>query len=169
MPAFCAAVVNDQRRYRQCAAVCRAHADRLRWAWNRLRARSPFTEQDLGALSDEDLAVIDQLFSRFSRLQDAMGNKLFPALLALTKEPVVDLPFIDKLHLLERIHAIDAADGWLELREIRNSLTHDYPEDPVLQCALLNRVIDLTERVLVELDRVDGFAGRYLTEEADDE
>ena len=35
--------------------------------------------------------------------------------------------FKDILNRLEQLRIIDAANDWLELRELRNSLAHEYP------------------------------------------
>ena len=74
-----------------------------------------------------EIAVLDQFSTRFGKLQDAMGAKLFPAVLELTKEQGELKAFIDKLNRLEKIGAIQSADDWLLLREVRNTFSHDYP------------------------------------------
>ena len=92
-----------------------------------------------------DLAVCDQFITRFSKLQDTMEMKLFPAVLELTRESGELSAFIDKLNRLEKIGAIGSAQQWLTLREMRNQFAHDYPEDPEIQASLLNRAFDLAE------------------------
>jgi len=61
--------------------VCGTHAERLRWAMSTLRNTFPLTPEKLESLSPIDLAVFDQFIVRFSKLQDAMVAKLFPAIL----------------------------------------------------------------------------------------
>ena len=34
------------------------------------------------------------------------------------------------LYHMEREEVIDSIDNWIELREIRNELEHDYPDEP---------------------------------------
>jgi len=46
--------------------------------------------------------VLDQFSTRFGKLQDLMGAKLFPGVLELTKEPGELKAFIDKLYRLEK-------------------------------------------------------------------
>ena len=94
------------------------------------------------------LAVCDQFVARFSKLQDAMGAKLFPAILELTKEQGNLTAFIDQLNRLEKIGAIPSSEQWLRLREMRNQFAHDYPEDPQIQSSLLNKALDLAEEML---------------------
>ncbi|MDQ6963921.1 MAG: hypothetical protein Q9M13_03250 [Mariprofundales bacterium] len=157
--------MNGDARYRHAYDCCLAHAGRLRWAAGRLLPYLPFDAATLTTLDAVDVAVVDQLLTRFGQLQDAMGGRLFPAVLELTKEQGGLSAFIDKLNRLEKIGALVSAAGWLELREVRNSLVHDYPEDPQLQAATVNRVAELVDTLLTTLDAVDRFARCYLPQE----
>ncbi|SEG41672.1 Cthe_2314 family HEPN domain-containing protein [Oceanospirillum linum] len=148
--------------YRGIEEVCRAHAERLRWARDTLSPLFPLQPENLSRLSPIDLAVFDQFVVRFSKLQDAMGAKLFPAVLELTKEQGELRTFIDKLHQLEKMGALDSAEQWLVFREMRNQFAHDYPTDPNMQSGLLNQAFDMTEILLKTLDQITDFAAPYL-------
>lgn len=80
---------------------------------------------------------LDAFVSRFGRLQDTVGDKLLPALLsALAETPG---PAIDNLDKAEKFGFIKSADGWMELRRLRNQMVHEYIEDmAVLSSALRN-------------------------------
>ena len=123
--------------------------------------RLPLTPDKLSALSDMDLAILDQFSTRFSKLQDAMGDKLFPAVLELTKELSELLTFVDKLNRLEKIGAIESAEQWLLLREMRNQFSHDYPDDPEIQAAILNKAFELAKNLLSIFSKVKVFAAPY--------
>jgi len=43
---------------------------------------------------------------------------------------------------LERIGAIPAAKEWKRFRIVRNSLAHEYPDDPELRISAINRFLD---------------------------
>ena len=131
--------------------LCHRHADRLQWAMQQLQPHLPFTKDTLQQLSDVELAILDQFSTRFGKLQDLMGTQLFPAVLELTKEQGNLKAFIDKLYRLEKIGAIDSADDWLLMREIRNAFSHDYPDDPELQAELLNKAFELAARLLEKI------------------
>ncbi len=75
----------------------------------------------------QKVAVIDSFIFRFSKMQDAMGKKLFPLTLQLLEEDVENLPFIDWLNRLERLGLIPSAEEWLQLRSLRNLIIHTYP------------------------------------------
>ncbi|MCH8538856.1 MAG: hypothetical protein LAT66_13925 [Alkalimonas sp.] len=144
------------------ADICQTHAERLRWAMNELEQRKPFTPETLGKLSQLELAIFDQFIVRFSKLQDAMGAKLLPAILELTHEEGELASFIDKLHRLEKIGALSSSNQWLKLREMRNQFAHDYPDDPEIQASLLSKAFDMATVLLNELEHVLSFAEKYL-------
>ena len=142
--------------------ICHRHADRLQWAMQQLQHHLPFTKDTLQQLSDVELAILDQFSTRFGKLQDLMGAQLFPAVLELTKEQGDLKAFIDKLYRLEKIGAIESADEWLLMREIRNALSHDYPDDPELQAELLNKAFELAAQLLEILKKISAFITPYL-------
>jgi hypothetical protein len=147
--------------------VCKRHADRLQWAMTALQPHLPFSEHTLAQLNDIELAILDQFSTRFGKLQDLMGAKLFPAVLELTKEPGDLKAFIDKLYRLEKIGAIPSADDWLLMREIRNAFSHDYPDDPDLQAEILNKAFELAIQLLDVLNRVVAFIKPYTNKSVD--
>jgi len=63
---------------------------------------------------------------------------------------------------LEKIGAIDSADDWLLMREVRNAFSQDYPEDPELQAITLNKAFELAQRLLEVLESVKVFVAPYL-------
>jgi len=142
--------------------VCERHADRLRWAMLQLQAHFPLTGQSLSQLNDMEIAILDQFSTRFAKLQDLMGASLFPAVLELTKEPSNLRAFIDKLHQLEKIGALSSAEDWLLLREVRNSFSHDYPDDPELQAQMLNHTYPLANNLLKTFAEIQVFIQPYL-------
>lgn len=141
--------------------VCQMHAERLRWAMVQLAKKKPLTAKALQQLTDIELAVFDQFIVRFSKLQDAMGAKLLPAVIELTHEEGELTTFIDKLNRLEKIGALNSVEQWLKLREMRNQFAHDYPNDPEIQASLLNKAFDLAAQLLATLDQVIVFAAKY--------
>lgn len=148
--------------YHAALEVCKRHAGRLAWAMNHLCASFPLSANALRDMEDTELAVLDQFSTRFSKLQDAMGAKLFPAVLELTKEQGEFSAFLDKLYRLEKIGAISSAEHWLLLREMRNEFSHDYPDDPAIQSAILNKAYHLADDLLSVLNQIEAFAAKYI-------
>lgn len=87
----------------------------------------PFKRKDLE--NTERIKTIDSFIYRFIKIQDKMGDKLFPAVLQLLQEYKQNMPFIDVLNKLERLELIESSNEWIDFRNLRNSLTHDYPDN----------------------------------------
>ena len=151
----------DKKLFRAMLDVCETHAQRLSTALEYLSDKHPFSAQSLLKFNDVDLAFCDQFLVRYSKLQDYMGAKLFPAVLDLTYEQGTLDAFIDKLNRLEKIGALPSANEWLELREMRNQLAHEYPDDPNIQSSLLNKAHKNAKRLLEILSYLKGFAEKY--------
>ena len=96
-----------------------------------------FTIEDAKKIEiDPTLAErLDAFVARFGRLQDTVGDKLLPALLAALAEKIG--PAIDNLDKAEKLGLLESADGWMEMRRLRNQMVHEYIEDlAVLTSAL---------------------------------
>lgn len=103
---------------------------------------------DLLAKEDPQLVrLLDQIQSRFTKLQDHLGARLFPALLEALAEDSRQ-PMIDRLDLLEKLGFLDSADSWHALRAIRNRMAHDYPDAPEALVAELGHAIDSARDLL---------------------
>ena len=68
---------------------------------------------DLAGLEADQhqLRILDQLLFRFTKLQDAHGQRLIPATLAALSEPFEEWSMIDRLNRLERLGYL-AFDPW---------------------------------------------------------
>jgi len=77
-----------------------------------------------------NVRIVNSFLFNFSKLQDKIGAKLFKKFLYELKEiDKENMPMLDILNLLEKLQIIDDSKKWDELREIRNSLSHDYPNN----------------------------------------
>ena len=104
---------------------CNQHKKRLLLAKRKLEKFMPITTEVYDNLSDEDISFIDQMIFRFSKLQDTMGDKLFPSLLELIGENIKNKTFIDRLNRLEELELL-YKDEWMSLRKDRNEIAHEY-------------------------------------------
>jgi len=119
------------------------------------------------SLDDGQRTLLDQAAYRYMKLQDALGEKVLPALLALTLDPLPpEAPFAQKLQRLERLGAIPSAAGWRLLREVRNSLAHDYPDHPDVQAALLNSFVAAAASLLENWRQVKAYVGMLASADA---
>ena len=129
-------------------AECARHAELLRYALDNLEPLRPIGAAELDALPLESIRDLDQFALRFTKLQDAMGAHLFPAILRAAQEPLEEATFLDKLNRLESLGVLDDANQWQTLRETRNLLAHEYPDEPQLRATVINRAMEQAERLL---------------------
>ena len=74
------------------------------------------------------IKTIDSFIYRFGKIQDIMGEKLFPAFLEQSQEYNKSMSLIDILHKLEKLNVLNT-DDWIKIRQIRNTMTHEYPDN----------------------------------------
>ena len=114
-------------RLKEAVQLCNIHVERMSFAFKKTEKLFPLTEEKFIHIEPEELSFIDQLIFRFSKLQDCMGGKLFPAILENLGEEISGVPFIDILSKLEKLNLLKNTKDWLLLRETRNIVTHEYP------------------------------------------
>lgn len=113
-----------------------AEAALLRITDGRLFATTMDTQRAASLRDDIDLAErVDAFVARFGRLQDTLGDKLLPAALVWLAEPVG--PAIDNLARAERLGWIGSATDWIECRQLRNFMIHEYMRDMALLATAL--------------------------------
>jgi uncharacterized protein with HEPN domain len=108
---------------------CQRHIYRMDLAHTEIAHLMPLSVETYEKLTDADIKTIDQFLFRFSKLQDAIGKKLFKTTLLALGEDIEGEAFIDILNRLEKIDLIADIEGWFELRRMRNELAHEYEED----------------------------------------
>lgn len=124
------------------------HKERLLHALHQLEPLFPFTAEKINHLSEQDFLLLELLTNRFAKLQDIMGSKLIDIFLELVGEATHNLTMIDKLHQLEKFNLIQSADIWLEMRQLRNHLSHEYPDQPELVAEYLNETTRLATTLI---------------------
>jgi hypothetical protein len=82
---------------------------------------------NFNTLKAEKRAILDAYLKRFASLQDFLGAKVFPLLLEIAGIDAQKMSEV--LSLIEKEDIIDSIEEWVELREVRNELEHDYPEE----------------------------------------
>ena len=125
--------------------ICDKHILRINEALEELSAVLPLSSDNYATLNSEQIRCLDQFIFRFSKLQDAMGAKIFRFLLEYLDEDVTALPMRDILNRLERYRILPDANEWIYIRELRNEIAHDYPllENDVVR--ILNELFSKVE------------------------
>ena len=79
--------------------------------------------------NNEKRRAVDSFIFRFTKIQDLIGEKLFKEILDKVGEFRRNMSFTDILDKAEKLEIIDSADKWSNFRELRNSLSHEYPSN----------------------------------------
>ncbi len=124
------------------AKECKKHVKRMNSAYEKIKPDLPVKPENVFAMTDDEAEHIDQYIFRFSKLQDAMGQKLFKAVLEELGEEVRNKAAIDIFNRLEQLEIISDYESWKELRDIRNDVTHEYEEDEKEAAEKLNLLFD---------------------------
>ncbi len=123
-----------QHKIETAIVECESHIARIENAVAHLESVFPLSAQSLTALSDQNVTLLDQFIYRFTKLQDALGTRLFPSIAVLVVGDDEPRPFLDTLNRLEKAGVLESVEIWQALRVLRNSLAHDYP-DSTEQCS----------------------------------
>ena len=123
---------------------CGRHLEILEKDLEVLKTFYPLNEKTIRRLVKEEnyLRILDQIAYRFSKFQDTLG-RLIKLYLLLKGEIAENLPLIDAINLINRYGFPIDEELWWELRGLRNSLTHEYPEGYAEVAQALNRIYEL--------------------------
>ncbi len=148
-------------RLRLALGESQGHLERLTYAARGTARLFPMEADRYRRLSAPEITLLDQMLFRFGKLQDSIGQRLLPAILRAGQEWYEEETFLDKLNRLEKLGAIPSAMGWVELRELRNSAMHEYPDDPALNAANLTRIFNRIGDLADALSQAREFAVRH--------
>ena len=125
-----------------------------------LKEKNIYEQFTFNTLKAQDRAILDAYLKRFASLQDFLGAKIFPLLLEVAGIHTKKMSEI--LSHIEREGVIDTLESWVELRDIRNELEHDYPEE--LEEALndLKYCVDSFEKIELYYLNSLNFFKKYL-------
>lgn len=139
--------------------VVRKECEHLSTTDQRLFAGAFSLKQAEQIESDPDLAErVEAFVGRFGRLQDTVGDKLLPLLLASLGEKTS--ASIDNLDRAERLGLLASVEEWMTMRYLRNQMIHEYVEDPaVLMSALqaghayVPSLVAVANRMIAEIEQ----------------
>lgn len=96
----------------------------LAWSVHRLRKILPI--QDWTTLTEEQHESLAAFRVRFSEFQEHLGKAMRAVAI---EEEVKPEPFGAVLAFMEKLEVLDSAEHWKLIRELRNSVNHDYEEN----------------------------------------
>jgi len=78
--------------------------------------------------------IVNSFLFNYLKIQDKIGSKLFTLALQQWRElDSEDMTMLDILNRLEKLGIIESVEAWDKLREIRNAIIHEYPEESQLR------------------------------------
>lgn len=144
------------------ARVVRKECAHLMDTDRRLFVNFPTEEEARRIEVDPILAErLDAFVSRFGRLQDTVGDKLLPALLAAQAEKLGSA--IENLDRAEKLGLIESADTWLVMRKLRNQIVHEHIEDLAVLSSALRGGHDFVPHLVAASRRCANEAERLLS------
>jgi len=120
--------MSDRARFLATLHIVAKISAHLEWSRQRLFSQ-PITPAWVDGLDTQpELAErLEAFVSRYGRLQDTIADKLLPRWLrALAERPGSQ---IEVLNRAEQLGVLEDASQWLEARQLRNNLIHEYMED----------------------------------------
>jgi hypothetical protein len=115
-------------RFLATLAIVAKEAEYLEWSQSRLLEQTIDTAWVASLTHRPELAErLEAFVSRYGRLQDTISDKLLPRwLLALAERPG---SHIEVLNRAEKLGVVEDVTAWLEARQLRNRLVHEYMTD----------------------------------------
>lgn len=111
----------------------------------------------------DDPAFIDRLNSfgmQVGRTAESVTKKLLPRLLEYAGESVGSV--IDNLNTAHKVGWIEDPAAWTELNRVRNTLVHEYLEDPEFMAAQIATAAPLVDVLADDFRRLRSWAGRHM-------
>ncbi len=139
--------VNMQKSFLNIAEL---HVKNLQEALDDLASKYPFTQDFILHMKKEELRILDTMTYRFSKLQDLIGSKIIDLFLMQEAQYIDGMSMLDKIHKLEKLHILENEDTWLNLRDTRNHIAQEYPDNPALAANKLNDVY-MQSSVLIDI------------------
>mgnify|MGYP006436848765 FL=1 len=138
---------SNQLKLQKIINECDKHILRMNSAYKKIVASLPLDAESYTKLNEDEVEHIDQYLFRFAKLQDAIGKRFFKVIFVSLEEDIEDISFIDLLNRLEKLNILDSAEQWLELRKIRNVLSHTYEDEPEEMSIAINDIFNKKEAI----------------------
>ena len=127
---------------------CDKHIQRIQEAYSDIKDILPMDSRTYTNLTKDQVQDVDQYLFRFSKLQDTMGDKLFKLILEYYEEDIESLTFIDILNRLEKLNFLKDSKEWINLRKIRNDISHQYDDEPEEMSQAINNIFSKKDTII---------------------
>ncbi len=100
-------------------------------------------------MTDPQLETWDSFSTRFTRSADIFLSKYIKAAVQYD-DPAFDGKFRDYLNKAEKFNLIDSVNTWIEIRELRNVVVHEYSDEDLEK--ILQKMLKFTP-LLLDLEK----------------
>jgi len=145
---------------------CDKHVEKIEDAKEYLEVFMPLTLENYLKLDKIANSFIDQLVFRFLKLQDTMGESLLKTTLKLSYDYNKQMSFIDILNRLEELELLEK-QVWLELRELRNDIAHEYSFNQEEVVQNINNIYKATTTLIAIYIKVKAYAQKQIENNSD--
>jgi len=148
-------------RFLQTLEIVSREGNHLLYSWRRVYAYPITADWVLSLETKPELAEqLEAFISRFGRMQDTIADKLLPRwLLALAETPGSQ---IETLNRSEKLGVLTNVEKWLEARQLRNRLIHEYMENEATFAADLLLAQEYSALLIEVFNRLCDFADRRM-------
>lgn len=141
-------------KFAEMIKIAEIHKARINNCIELLSVIFPLNADKIRDLSEYNILLTEMLISRFSKLQDYLGNKIINEFLKDKGDYSEEFSTIDKLNKLEHFGIIENTHLWKEMSEVRNHVAHEYPNNPELTAKYLNQIFTLAPKLVSILDKI---------------
>ncbi len=103
--------------------------------------------------TEEELESFDSLTSRFSRLSDLLIQKIFKIIEKADLE--IEGGIRDRINKAEKKGLITDADTFVEIRELRNTIAHEYIPEAYKE--IFTKVLEYTPDLLHSIEKIKNY------------
>jgi len=136
----------------------------LERSYHQVTDELPLQLDHINKLTDAQIDRLDLYLGRFSKLQDFIVSKLFRSLaLASLEDTSQDVSLIDTLRRMEKYGIVQDLNDWLEIRLLRNSLTHEYLTDDDAIAENINAAFAAYTTLIDTLDRIKAYYKKHIS------
>ena len=135
----------------------------LERSYRKIAADLPLQGEQIRNLSDDQIDRLDLYLGRFGKLQDFIVSKLFRSVaLASLEDTSQDVSLLDTLRRMEKYGIVQNLNDWLEIRMLRNSLTHEYLTDDAAIAENINAAYSAYATLRDTLERIKTYAKEHI-------
>ena len=121
---------------------CDKHLQRIEEAYDDIKDSLPLSVEKYKILTKDEVQDIDQYLYRFSKLQDTLGQKIFRLVLNIYEPNCDNITFLDLLNKLEKLDFLENTKEWLNLRDKRNQIAHQYDDEAYEMTQAINDIFN---------------------------